>query len=284
MKAKRLPILALAALLAAGGGVALASGPERGAAVVPAPERGGRAAIPYGPGERLKFGVKFKFVRAGNAELSVVGIERVDGEQVLHFRSTATSSRFFSTFYRVENVHESFWSLARQVPLRYVRHVREGKYEKDETIRFLPERNLAVRQDGKEMHLLPGAQDILSAFYYVRGLPLEVGRTVLVPNHANGKNYTLHVNVLRRETVKVEAGKFRCVVIEPRLETEGVFKQKGTLTIWLTDDARRMPVRMASKISVGEIVAELEEFRLGAPVDPLAPEAAASGPAGRSGP
>jgi hypothetical protein len=87
-----------------------------------------------------------------------------------------------------------------------------------------------------------------------------------VPNHNAGKNHQLGVRVLRRERIKVSAGSFDCIVIEPGLTAAGVFKQEGKLTIWLTDDARHMPVLMKSKVAVGSIVAELEKFRAGSPL------------------
>jgi hypothetical protein len=71
------------------------------------------------------------------------------------------------------------------------------------------------------------------------------------------------VRVVRRENVEVPAGTFRCLVVEPLLKSAGLFKQEGSLTIWLTDDARRMPVLMKSKVAVGSIAAELESFRMG---------------------
>ncbi len=229
-----------------------------------APARGG--VVPFGPGEAFRFGVKFGFVRAGDAELAVEGIETVDGETAYRLVSSAESSRFFSTFFPVHDRVVSIWSPSRRIPLRFEKHIREGKYAKDETIRFDHVREEAVYPDGKRVSIVPGTQDVLSAFYLVRTLALNPGDVVDVPNHTDGKNHPLQVRVLRRETVEVPAGTFRCVVVEPLLKSAGLFKQEGSLTIWLTDDARRMPVLMKSKVAVGSIVAELETFRMGRPV------------------
>jgi hypothetical protein len=130
--------------------------------------------------------------------------------------------------------------------------------------------------------ILPGTQDVLSAFYYVRTQPLAPGDSLEVPNHSDGKNYPLMVRVLRRETITVPAGTFTCLVVEPLLKTAGLFKQEGRLTIWLTDDARKMPVLMKGKVTVGSIVAELESFRMGRPPklrgDAAIPEPGATAP------
>ncbi len=238
----------------------------------PAPTAPGRPAnfrVPFGPGEKLEFAVKFGPVRAGNASLEVTGMTQSAGEPVIQLVSVARSSRFFNSFYPVDNRYTSTWSLDRLVPLSFSRKVREGSFRKDETVRFDHRENVALYQDGQRFDILPASQDVLSAFYHVRGFPMVVGNTVTIPNHANGKSYVLHVRVLRKEEVEVPAGKFRCVVIEPKLESEGVFQQKGTLTIWLTDDARRMPVLMKSKIKVGSVTAELERYKIGIPVREL---------------
>jgi hypothetical protein len=179
--------------------------------------------------------------------------------------STARSSRFFSTFFMVEDRVESVWSTRSRLPIRFEKTVHEGNYRKHESVRFDQEAGRAVYAGGDTVDMVPGSQDVLSAFYYVRTLDLDLGSTVAIPNHADKKNYPLDVRVLGRETIDVEAGRFRCIVVEPLLKTAGLFKQEGRLTIWLTDDARRLPVLMKSKVAVGSITAELESYRAGVP-------------------
>jgi len=106
-------------------------------------------------------------------------------------------------------------------------------------------------------------QDVLSAFYFIRTQDLKVGKSLFVDNHTDKKNYPLEVKVLRKERVKVPAGTFNCVVVEPILKASGIFKQKGSLTVWLTDDEIKMPVLMKSKVIVGSISTELTNYRLG---------------------
>jgi hypothetical protein len=231
-------------------------------------------AIPFGPGEEFNFAVKFGFVRAGNATMAVETMEVVKGEATYRIVSTARSARFFATFFPVEDRVISRWSPRLRLPLEFEKHIREGKYAKDVCMRFDHDRGMAVYADSVESEILPGSQDVLSAFYFVRSLPLAVGMVIEVPNHSDGKNYPLQVRVIGRETVEVPAGKFSCWVVEPLLKSAGLFKQEGRLTIWLTDDARRMPVLMKSKVAVGSIVAELESFRMGRPISIRAPVSA----------
>jgi hypothetical protein len=71
----------------------------------------------------------------------------------------------------------------------------------------------------------------------------------------------MEVRVLGRQKVKTPAGKFQCVVVEPLLKAGGIFKNKGRLVIWLTDDERRIPVQMKSKVMIGSIKVVLQEIR-----------------------
>lgn len=247
-------LVALFALASVSGAAPLPAGRATPAAALP---------LPFAPGEELRFAVKFGPVRAGEACLSVHGPETVDGQRAFRFRSTAESSRFFSTFFPVKDRVESVWSVDSRLPLRFEKHIREGKYAKDDAMHFDHERGRATYTNGKSFPFPEGSQDVLSAFYFVRSQALPPGALLIVPNHTDGKNYPLEVKVLRRETVRVPAGTFSCVVVEPLLKSAGLFKQEGSLTLWLTDDERRMPVLMKSKVAVGSIAAELETFRLG---------------------
>jgi hypothetical protein len=110
--------------------------------------------------------------------------------------------------------------------------------------------------------IAPRTQDVLSALYYVRTLPLEVGQAIALANHTDGKNYPLVIKILGRERVTVDAGTFDCLVVEPILRGPAIFTQKGRLTVWVTDDTTRMPVLMKSKVVIGYVSAVLKEYTL----------------------
>jgi hypothetical protein len=72
----------------------------------------------------------------------------------------------------------------------------------------------------------------------------------------------MEVKVLKRERIEVPAGKFDCILVEPVLKSEGVFQSKGSIFVWLTDDERRIPVLVKSKVPVGSISVSLTDMRL----------------------
>ena len=218
----------------------------------------------FGVGERLEFSVGYGVIKAGTAVMEIPEITRIDGRKCYHIVSTARSNKFFSVFFKVDDRVESFMDVYGLYSLRYDKHLREGKFKADVSMVFDQVNNLAIYNAGKDtFEVAPYVQDVLSAFYFVRTQTLTVGKSLFVDNHTDKKNYPLEVKVLRRERVKVEAGEFDCLVVEPILQTPGIFEQKGSLTVWLTDDEKKMPVLMKSKVVIGSISTELVNYRLG---------------------
>jgi hypothetical protein len=224
-------------------------------------------APPFGVGESLKFEIKYGFVSAGTATIGIPDLATVRGYRCYHIVSVAESNAFFSVFFTVRDVVESYMEVRELVPLRFEKRLREGDFRDHDLVIFDRDRNVAVypEQGGRAIPISSGAQDILTSLYYVRMLDLKVGHSVYIDNHADKKNYPLEIRVLRRERVRVGAGSFDCLVVEPLMKASGLFRQKGKLTIWLTNDERHMPVLMKSKVMIGSISAELAEAKYAEP-------------------
>jgi len=218
--------------------------------------------VPFGVGEKLVFSVQYGLVTAGEATLEVRNLATIGGRPCYRIVSDARTNDFFSKFFAVRDRYESYMDTTSLYSLRYEKHLREGKYKKDDAVDFDQVAHRAVYKD-KTVPIPPRTQDVLSAMYYVRTLPLKVGQSISLANHTDGKNYPLIVRVLGKEHVKVDAGEFDCIIVEPILRGPGVFTQQGRLTVWLTDDRRRMPVLMKSKVVIGHVAAILKSYETG---------------------
>jgi hypothetical protein len=215
--------------------------------------------VPFGPGEKMIFSVQYGLVTAGEATLEVRNLAAIDGKPCYRIVSDARTNDFFSKFFTVRDRYESYMDTTSLYSLRYEKHVREGKFKRDDMVDFNQTTHRAIYKN-KTVPIPPRTQDVLSAMYYVRTLPLEVGQAVSIANHTDGKNYPLIVKVLGKEHIKVDAGEFDCIVVEPILRGPGVFNQQGRLTVWLTDDRRRLPVLMKSKAVIGHVAAILKSY------------------------
>jgi len=233
-------------------------------------DAGGRAALgpagevavpPFGVGERLSFEVKYGFVSAGTAIMGIPRTVMERGHECYHIVSLAESNSFFSVFFTVKDVAESFLDVRELLPRRFEKRLREGDFRSQDLVLFDHDRHVALypRKNDRVVPISSGAQDILSSLYYVRMLDLEVGRSVFIENHADKKNYPLEIRVLKKERIKVPAGEFDCTVVEPVMRGAGLFSQKGQLTVWLSDDEARIPVLMKSKVVIGSISAVLTD-------------------------
>jgi hypothetical protein len=181
-------------------------------------------------------------------------------------QSTANSNRFFSSIYKVRDKIVTYIDVADLSSAYFYKRLREGDYKKTLEIEFDREAGMARYGDGHAMAVPAGIQDELSAFYYVRNLDLEAGRDLVLPAHTSRRNYNMKVIVHGLETVEVPAGKFECFVVEPVLEGEGLFKHDGRITLYISADARRIPVLMKTKVPVGSIDVALKEYRAGVPL------------------
>lgn len=226
--------------------------------IIPAPKN------PVQSGEYLKFAVNWGIINGGNAYLEVPETREMDGHRALHLVARAESNGFVSRFYKVRNRIESWWDLEDRRSLRYSENRREGKYRSDTDVVFDHDRRVATYKDGETFPIPPDVQDALSSFYYTRFQALPVGGSIVFDYHASKKSKPLEVKVIGREHIKVPAGEFDCIVIEPVLNAGGIFKNEGRLVIWLTDDERRMPVLMRSKVTIGSVSVMLQEYRTSA--------------------
>lgn len=254
----RATVAALAAIV-----FALACAGPAAADGIPALGPDGEVTVPpFGVGERLVFEIGYGFVNAGTAVMGIPDVVSERGHLCYHIVSMAETNSFFSAFFEVRDVVESFLDTREMVSRRFEKHIREGDYRTEDLVIFDHDRHIAAypKRKGELIPLALAAQDILSSLYYVRMMELEVGKSIFIENHADRKNYPLEIKVLRRETVDVPAGKFDCLVVEPILRAAGLFKSEGKLTVWLTNDEHKIPVQMRSKVIIGSISAELSEL------------------------
>jgi hypothetical protein len=231
--------------------------------------------------EALDFVIRWGVVTAGHSSLNVEALEFVNGRAAYHLVSEAHSTGVVDTFYRVNDRNEAWLDRDSLTSVQYSKRLREGSFQQDEMITMDQPHHrwsyMTVRLDKKtsekkEGPLPPDALDVQSSLYLIRTMPLEVGKSFSIDVHSGDKVYPLTVNVRRREKITVHAGTFDCFLVEPLLRGPGLFISKGKkLEVWLTTDARHMPVRMRSEVFFGHVAAELISYHSSAPEAPAHP-------------
>ena len=225
----------------------------------------------FGSGEYLRFDVGYLGVSAGEAVLTVTDTA-CSGRKCLKLSFTLNSKPFFNIFYRVEDRYSTLIDSLGIFPWRFEQPVREGGFARDFTADFDQVNHVATTSEG-EHPIPPYVQDMLSAFYFSRTVDysgLKPGEKIHLQNFYKDSTYELDVKFRGRQSVEVEAGAFRCLVIEPLAREGGLFKSEGKLFLWITDDDRRMPVRVSTKIAIGSVDSELVEYRgINGPIDAI---------------
>ena len=214
-------------------------------------------------GERLTFDISYGFITAGRAVMSIPGYKYIMGRKTYETLIEASSAPTFDWVFKVRDRYETFMDVDGIFPWRFEQHVREGNYSRDYDASFDPEEQTAETSDGKTYRTPSYVHDIVSAFYYVRTLDLthsRKGDVIHLQNFFDGQTHPLDVRVLGHQPVETDAGTFECVVIEPMVVQGGLFKNEGSIKIWMTDDDNHIPVKMSSKILIGEIEAKLVKY------------------------
>jgi len=221
----------------------------------------------FGFGEKLEYKVGYKFVTAGTGYFQILPdpIE-ISGRKCYDIRFQVRSLESLEWLYKVRDTYRTVVDVHGIFPWLFEQHIREGNYKRDFTASFDQRKNFAhteLRGKKKKIKVEPYIHDIVSAFFYVRTLNLSAmpkDTVFYLRNFYNDSSYSLGVKILGRQTVEVEAGKFRCIVVQPLVVEGGLFKSEGEILIWLTDDDRKIPVKVGTKIIIGFVGAELVKY------------------------
>ncbi|MBI5837797.1 MAG: DUF3108 domain-containing protein [Candidatus Eisenbacteria bacterium] len=224
---------------------------------------GAKRPGPLQVGEDLTFEIHYGVIRAGEAHLAIAGVESFHGARCYRLRSTARSGGLFGKIYDVNDRVESLLDSAGLMSRRLEKRLHEGSYHQEQDVRFDYGARRACYASGDTLPIPGPVQDDLSAFYVARCLELRENTVYYLETHSNKVTYPMQVRVYGRETVRTEAGEFECLKVEPRVDRGGIFKHRGRMMIWMTADARHLPVRLRSKLPLGAITADLSAAQAG---------------------
>jgi hypothetical protein len=219
-----------------------------------------RAVVPFGVGERMEFEVRFGRLKVGNAHMEVVALENLRGRTAWHTAFWVQGGNFL---YRVNDVYESWIDAETLSSLRFVQELEEGGKNTTRKFEIYPERSIFIQTNKKEWKEEPSVSNPLddgSFLYFIRTIPLEVGRTYDFNRYFRPDRNPVRIKVLRKERVRVPAGTFNAIVIQPVIKTKGIFSENGHAEIWLSDDDRHIMLQLKSRLSFGSLNLYLKSY------------------------
>ncbi|MEE2802556.1 MAG: DUF3108 domain-containing protein [Bacteroidota bacterium] len=220
-------------------------------------------------GEWFKFRIHYGIFNASYAELEVID-SQLEGKDVYHIKGHGRSTGLLDLFFTVDDHYESYIDKNEVKPYRFIRDINEGGYKKDIVIDFDHEKNEALVHDKKRNtksteKIKPGTQDMVSAFYHLRDQidtkTLKRGDEFILPMFFDKENYDFKLKFLKRTTVKTKFGKVPALKFKPYVQSGRVFKEQESLTVWISDDENKIPLRIKAKLAVGSLTADLEAFK-----------------------
>ncbi|WP_348812286.1 DUF3108 domain-containing protein [Flavobacterium maritimum] len=223
----------------------------------------------FGTGEWFKFRIHYGFVNAGYATLEVKDAS-INNKKVFHVVGkgyTAGMSRFF---FKVDDLYESYIDKETRNPYQFVRKIDEGGYTKNQEGFFNPSTNKIVVKDYKhkteKTFVIPkNTQDIISTFYYLRNHPnidkIKQGETIAIDMFFDDETTKFKLKFIGREDITTKFGVVSTMIFRPLVQSGRVFKEQESLTVWISDDDNKLPVRIKASLAVGSIKADLDAFR-----------------------
>ncbi|MBT8273476.1 MAG: DUF3108 domain-containing protein [Bacteroidia bacterium] len=221
-------------------------------------------------GEWFKFKMSYSgFLKAGNATLKITD-DVINGKPVYHVVGKGWTTGAIKWFFKVKDRYETYFDRTTGLPYRFIRDVDEGGYTKKIEIDFDQVNNKAKVFNKKHNKTAiydtrPNVHDMVSVFYYFRNNmetgTLKKGDELRTDMFFDQENYGFKIKYLGEETIKTKFGKVKCLKFRPYVMAGRVFKEEESLTLWVSADKNRIPLRMKADLAVGSLRADLDAFR-----------------------
>ena len=224
--------------------------------------------VPFKSGEWLRYKMSYSgFLRAGTAILEVDEKE-YNGKKVFHSKGTGWTSGMIKWFFEVDDKYESYFDKDSIKPYLFKRKIDEGGYKKHRITSFNYDSKKAYVQDFTNQKdssvAFSNVQDMMSSFYYLRNIEtkdLKKGEEIALDMFMDSQVYPFKLRFLGREVIRTKFGKINSLIFRPLVQSGRIFKAQESVTIWITDDANKIPIKMQASLSVGSLRAELEAYK-----------------------
>jgi hypothetical protein len=217
------------------------------------------AAYPFRVGERLQYAAKLGILRLGTAWMSVNGIDTVRGAETFVFEFGLDAS---APFYKSRNVLQSWTGTQDLISRRFRQDLVENGKERKRYFEIYPDSMIYVQEQrpgSKESVANP--LDDAAFFYFLRTIPLEVGKTYKYERYFKKELNPVTIKVVKREKMEMPDGKdVPCIILNPVVGEEGLFAPRSQAMLWLTNDERRLPVQIRAKLPFGTVTLRLEKI------------------------
>ena len=221
-------------------------------------------------GEWLKFKLNYSgWIKAGNATLEVKEAT-FKNRSVCHVVGKGWTTGAIKWFFKVNDLYESYFDKATGRPYKFIRNISEGGHVKNRVIEFDYEKNLAFVNDlrhktKKTVSITYDIQDMVSAYYYLRDHydteTIKVGHTVKLKMFFDNEIFGFKLKFLGRETINTKFGNINCLKFRPYVMAGRVFHEEESVTLWVSADNNKIPIKIKADLRVGSLRSDLVAFK-----------------------
>lgn len=215
-------------------------------------------------GEKLDYKLAYGLLGGGTASIEVEKkIRKIGNRNLYHIIGTGRSTSFWDNFYKVRDRYETFVEEETFYPRLFLRNVDEGGYQFQQDYKFYPQKQLVKTQDQKEFEVPTNIQDMVSAFFYARTFDfssITKGDIVTVETFVDDEIFPLSIKYLGNDKIKVQGGEFDCMKFAPIVQKGRIFNTEDDLSVWISNDANKIPVKAEAQILIGSVTMELTNY------------------------
>lgn len=220
-------------------------------------------------GEWFRFRMRYGFLNASYA-IATVRETTFKDQAVYHVAATGKTTGFARWFFKVDDYFDSYFEKDIVRPIRFVRNISEGNYKRHVEIDFDHNNQSGIMHDllrktKTEISFAPNLQDLVSTFYFLRNHfnleGIQVGETASLHMIYDKKPFAFQFRFLGYENVKTKFGVVPCVKFRPYVEEGRIFKKESGLSLWVSNDNNRIPIKVVAELSVGSLDVDLVDFK-----------------------
>jgi hypothetical protein len=219
----------------------------------------------FNAGEKVVFTVYYAvagiYVNAGTATFTNT-LETMNGKPVFHIVGEGNTNSSYDWIYKVRDRYETYVDTSTLQTLKFIRNVNEGGHKIYQNVTFNKTANTALTNDGI-FKVPPCVQDVVSSVFYARNIDFsklrpndKIAFSMFLDNEVN----EMYIRYLGKETIKTKFGKFNAIKFKPLLIKGTIFDGGEKMTVWVTDDENRIPVRIESPIVVGKVKIDMMSY------------------------
>jgi hypothetical protein len=223
----------------------------------------------YSIGEFFKLRIHYGLINAGYATLEVKDAE-LNGKKMHHVIGKGYTTGVTKMMFKVVDNYESYFNKETNKPYVFIRNINEGGYTKNQQGYFNQNNNTVLVKDYKNktektFNVPENVQDIVSSFYYLRNHPkidnLNIGESIVIDMFFDEETTKFKLKFVGRENINSKFGEINCMIFKPLVQAGRVFKEEESLTVWISDDNNKIPIRVKASLAVGSIKADIDQYK-----------------------